>query len=240
MRIQQRDLHVIQHVGLFKQLTPAHIQALDFADTTSTNPLYRTLNRLEDSDYIRKLERRLIGGSQGGGSQYVWQLGPEGWKMAGRYGRYQPARAVQPHTLAIADTFVALVELGRAGRLKILGYSTEPDCHIDIEGHGTTYYLRPDLFVDLVRYDGTHMPRFIEIDMASQGQRQITDKLSRYWGAYQVSDPSQWDEGTLVWFIAIDEQRADELKWLLSRGDAEQRSLFRVMTREQMVEALNA
>jgi len=239
MRIQQRDLLVIQYLSKFKQLTSNHIRSLVFPHTASTNPLYRTLNRLAADHYLARLERRLIGGDRGGGSQAVWQLGPEGWKLTGQDGRYQPARAIRPHTLAIADVYVSLVELERAGRLKVLGYSTEPDCHLDITGNGTTYYLRPDLFVDLVRLDGTHMPRFIEVDMASQGQRQITEKLSRYWHAYEVADAKQWEAATLVWFIAVDDARAEELRWLLSRGDAEQRSLFRVMTREEMVGALS-
>lgn len=238
MFIQDRDLNVIQLVSRFNQLSSHQIRQLVFYDTLSNNPADRSLTRLVERGMLARIERRRPGGARGGSGQYVYQLGPTGHKLCrsdadGHVPRYIPARAIRPHTLAIADCFVALHQLGRDGKLTIAGYLTEPDCHVTIADHGHEYQLKPDLYVELVRPDGSNPVRLmIEIDMATQGQKQITDKLVRYWRAREAAVGDQFPVNQFVVFVAIDETRAAELRWILAKGDEEQRRLFRVHTLE--------
>jgi hypothetical protein len=239
MRLLDRDLLTIKYVNLFSQLTSQHIQSLVFPDVQSMNPLYRCLKRLQADDYLAPIERRLIGGTKGGGSQYVWQLGVAGWRMC-REGRYLPARSIRFHTLAVADLFVALVNLEREGRLVIRHYVTEPDNHLVIKHGGTEYFVKPDLTVEISRPDGTHvLPIMFEIDQGSQQQRVIIEKLTRYWGAYQNSDEAVMSSDLIIVFVAIDERRAAELRLILARGNEEQRRIFRVHTLESFLAQFN-
>lgn len=232
--IDQRDYAVVQLVARFKQLTSRHIAAVLFADAKSHTPADRTLRRLVERRYLARIERRMVGGAHGGSGHYVYQLGPEGHRLFGT-GRYLPAHAIHPHTLAIADAYVALVRQEQSGKLRIVGYLTEPDCHTTIG----KYELKPDLYIELAR-PGSNTPGIrilFEVDMASQGKK-VTAKLLRYWLAYEVAEASVWPSNQLVVFLAVTEQRASELRWLISRGEKEQQKLFRVVTAESLVEAL--
>lgn len=248
MYIDQRDLSILHFISSFHQLTSHHLQQLIFNDMTSHTPLSRSVNRLVDRRYLARIERRLVGGARGGAGQYVYQLGPEGWRMAQAAnpddphwrGRWSPDRAIHPHTLAIADCYVALDKLRRQGVLTMPGYSTEPDCHVTIRDGLKEYVLRPDLYAEIARPDGSKPLRLMfEVDMGTQGQKQITQKLMRYWNASGVAGGDEWPAGQLVVFIAVDEHRATELRWLLDKGKPEQRGLVKVHTLDSFVMSLS-
>lgn len=232
MEIDRRDLTITRYVAKFGQLSTAHIQALTFSDLQSHTPATRTLNRLVERKYLHRIERRLVGGSQGGSGQYVYQLGPEGHHLF-HEGRWTPARAINYHSLAIADCYVMLMRLEREGLLVITEYATEPECHVEIG----RFYLKPDLFVAFGRPGGSGSGSgsggarlMVEVDMATQGQRQILEKFVRYWEGYNAAEGDVWPDNQLVVFVAIDEYRAEELRRLLGRGKKEQRELFRIHT----------
>lgn len=235
MQLDQRDLSIIQFIARFNQCTSKQIQQLMFNGLTSHTPADRSLRRLVERRYLARIERRLVGGARGGSGQYVYQLGLEGHRMF-KDGRWAPARAVSYHSLAITDCYLALVRLERARRLHIRGFTTEPDCHVTIG----RYLLKPDLYAELERLDGSNRIRLmLEIDMGTQGQRQITEKFVRYWNAYNAASEDEWPPtGQFVLFVAVDEQRAEELRWLLEKGKPEQRALFRIKTLETLESAL--
>lgn len=169
----------------------------------------------------------------------VWQLGAEGWRLCEREGRYIPARAIHAHTLAIADLHVELVKLARSGRLVIRVYQTEPDAHRIIKAGSVEYHVKPDFYVEVSRVgEARILPMMFEIDQASQRQPVIIEKMLRYWNAVQVETADStagqpryyMPENLIVVFIAIDEARATELRWILSKASEEQRKLFRVYT----------
>lgn len=236
MRLLTRDLTTIHYLNKFQMLMSSHIQSFVFPDTSSTNPMYRSLNRLLADDYIAKLERRLIGGPHGGGSQYVYQLGLEGHHFTGRTDRYRPARIVRPHTLAIADVYRTMLELERAGLLRIVSYDCEPDCHQTIG----QFELKPDMRVELLRpQTGSHIRLMLEVDLGSERQAQLTSKLVRYWNAHQAATTDVWADDLLVLWIVPDERRAQELRTLISRGTPEQQMLFRVQLMDNLAAALS-
>lgn len=230
MSIDGRDRHIVQLVARFKQLTSQHVYELLFHNLSSHTPCDRALRRLTESGYLARIERRLVGGAKGGSGQYVYQLGRRGFYLYFQ-GRYQPARAINYHTLAIADTYVMLRQLERKGSLTIIGISTEPDCHRTIG----QYYIKPDLYAEVHKAGAAERLRlFLEIDMGTEGQRQIKDKFRVYWQAYQYANDSQWPEGARVVFVPVDIERANELRWLLEQGPAEAQPMFSVLMRDEL------
>lgn len=232
MVLHNRDRAVVQLVARFGQLTSAHVYALVFPGLSQT-PCDRALRRLTERRYLARIERRLVGGSRGGSGQYVYQLGRDGHALFST-GRYVPARAINFHSLAIADAYIALKQLERAGRLKIAGYMTEPDCHVTI-GRAE---LKPDLYAELVRPDGARLKVFYEVDMGTQGPLRIKEKLERYWWAYNHADSGEWPEFPVVAFVAVDDDRADELRWIIDQGPREALPLFKVTTIRELAGTL--
>jgi len=220
-----RDRQIVMSVGRFRQLAAAHIAALHFHDKASPTPLYRALERLVERKYLARIERRMVGGTGAGSGQYVYQLGREGWKLYGKGVKYWPYRAVDYHTIAIADAYVGVLELEHKGTIEILGFTTEPDSWVAVNGTE----LRPDLFIEVGdRGRQRRVSLWLEIDMGTERQKQITDKLAAYWTAYQ--NAHSLPVFPLVVFICPDDYRAKELRWMVEKLPKEQQALFLVST----------
>ena len=227
--IDQRDAAVIQLVTRFRQLTASHIRELLFAHLASHTPCDRTLRRLVDQQFLMRLEFRRPGGSDGGSGHYVYQLGREGHKQY-RKGAFKPWSTINRHALAIADTYLALVRLERQGIISINGYTTEPNCHVQVGKHK----LEPDLYISLNRLSsGQHRPLWLEVDRDTEHDTHIKKKLANYWHAYSEADASQFPEWPGVIWIALTDWRAKELRTTIAQGPKEAQKLFRVMTLDE-------
>jgi hypothetical protein len=220
--LSPRDLSIVQLVARFKQVASSHIHELLFTDIKSHTPADRALRRLTASGHLQRVERRIVGGSRGGSGQYVYQLGRRGFYVYFE-GRYAPWRTVNYHALAIVDSYVVMRRLERAGYVAIAGVSTEPDCWVKVGGNE----LKPDLYLELARATGERLKLWLEIDMGTEGQRQIKDKLERYWRAYNEAD---WPVFPRTIWVAVDAEREKELAWLISQGPPDARILFQVTT----------
>ncbi|MEA9985666.1 replication-relaxation family protein [Subtercola sp. RTI3] len=219
-----RDRQIVLLVNQFHQLTSGHVRDLVFHDTTGMPP-FRALKRLVESRHLVRIEKKMAGGSSGGSGQYVYQLGSEGWKLARREGRYYPQSAVNYHTLAIADVHVQLKKLERTGEIKIIGFMNEFDSAVIIGGAKLT----PDYQVEIgIPAKRQSLSLWIEIDLGTERPKQIKDKLMRYWHAYQNATEHDLATFPVVLFLAPDEERVKELRWVISRGDEETRALFMV------------
>lgn len=227
MLIHDRDRQIVLSIGRFGQLTAGHVRTMHFHDLASLTPSYRALDRLVERKYLARIERRMVGGNGAGSGQYVYQLGSAGWALCQREGRYWPFRTVNYHTLAIVDTYVELLELERVGKIRIEGFATEPDSWLNIAGSD----LRPDLHVELADlHRQRSLSLWIEIDLGTERQRAIKDKLARYYHAWQFADERQLSVFPLVLFLAPDDVRARELRWIIERGEEEAQKLFLVST----------
>ena len=219
-----RDRQIVQTVARFGQLTSGQISELLFHDGSSPTRPSRALNRLLQSRHLARIERRLIGGTGAGSGHYVYQLGTQGRKYLGREAGY-PYRAVHYHTLAIADAFIGLKRLEREGTIEIIGMATEPDTWQTIAGAD----LRPDLFVELgIPSKGITLSLWIEMDMGTERQKQLKEKLARYWHAYQHATESDLKVFPVVLFLAPDDERVKELSYLVNSGPDEAKALFMV------------
>lgn len=232
MVLADRDRHITNYIARFGQLTSAQVYDLVFDGAATKTPCDRALRRLTDSNHLARIERRLVGGTRGGSGQYVYQLGSavrSSYQSAKR-----PVRAVNYHSLAIGDAFITIIKLARAGRLELVGYSTEPDCWLTIGRHE----LKPDLFTELARPGGQPVPFWFEIDMGTEGQRHLKEKFVRYWQASKDASSDIMPVWPIVVLVAVDDDRRQELRWLLEQGNPEQRKLFRLTTLAELGDAL--
>jgi len=218
-----RDRLVIQYVAKFKQLSAFHISSLVFHELTTRTPTYRSLNRLVSQNYLHRIERRIVGGAKGGSGQYVYSLGRRGFYMHFT-GRYDPARNVRFHDLAIADAFVLIKQVERAGLITINGVSTEPDCWTTIGGT----QLKPDMYVDVTKRSGERLRLWLEVDMGTEAQRQLKGQLEAYWRAYNDADVTTMPVFPKIVWIGVDAERVKELTWLIETGPRETQALFEV------------
>ena len=62
---------------------------------------------------------------------------------------------------------------------------------------------------------------------ATEAQRQLKGKLEAYWRAYKECD---WPVFPLTVWVAVDDERANELRWLIGQGPDEAKELFTVVT----------
>lgn len=168
------------------------------------------------------------GGALGGSGQYVYQLGPKGWDLCQRDGRYFPMRSVNYHTLAIVDAFTALLAAQHAGQLAIERFDVEDDAHRVIAGQRLT----PDLFVRIKRADGRTFSMWLEVDLGTERSRQIGDKLTRYRTAYEHATTAHLDEYPAIVFLVPDALRAEQINDSIKRQPADARPLFRVIISE--------
>jgi hypothetical protein len=139
-------------------------------------------------------------------------------------GAFRPSRNVNHHALEIVNCFIALVGLESEGRLRLVGVATEPDCWATVGG----VELKPDLRVDYDRAGQGLSLLWLEVDLATEGQKQIRRKLDGYWRAYNDADVSAWPIFPRVLWVAIDDERVKELRWLVEQMPEQARPLFDV------------
>ncbi|WKK71477.1 replication-relaxation family protein [Rathayibacter oskolensis] len=85
--------------------------------------------------------------------------------------------------MAIADAYKALLEYQQRGRLRIDNFETEPDSHRRVGN----VIVRPDLFIDIADImKRRNLSFWVEIDMGTERQAQINEKLAGYTGALEA------------------------------------------------------
>lgn len=220
--LSERDRLVVEYVGRFRQLTAGQLRTFVFGELASQTPCDRTLKRLVDGKYLMRLHR-LVGGTQGGSAQYVYQLGRQGWRLLERAGEYWAPRAVNLHALAVADCLVKLKAAERAGALEVSSFLTEPACHVKVGG----LLLTPDAFVELkFGGSGERLMSWLEVDRGTEHLSTIQEKCERYWKA---SISGQWDGPfPFVLFVVPDEQRQRALERVIHDGPPAALELFKV------------
>ena len=228
MTLPDRDRRVVQAVGRFRQLTAFQVHELVFFGLASRTPCDRTLKRLVSSQYLARIEQaRVAGGSKGGAGQYAYQLGRRGYTLQSD-GKvpYRPARRVDYHQLLMADSYLALAKLHRERRLKIEGMAIDDAAWINVGGVD----LRPDMLLDISRADGKRHLLWLEVDMATEGKKQVVGKLDRYWQVVQSGAHGLSEIPRSVW-LACDDERAREMAWIInSLPDDGRRGYFKVVT----------
>lgn len=236
-----RDLQVVQFVAQFEAVTSAHIGGVLFAANASPTPVKRVLTRLVAQKYLARYRWRHLPSNRAGSGEYVYQLGPNGWRYIGYEGAYKRLEAFDRHKLAIADLYVALKGLEQLGLIEVLETVTEPNSwrrigHIDI---------RPDLFCRVrSRADDSVTRIFYEVDLGSEHERQIKAKVSRFRQAWERADATdaEWNPFPRVLFVVqtsagleADKRRKQQLVRWVGNGE-----LVSVCTFAELAQALIA
>jgi len=246
--LSERDWSVLRAVAAHRFLTTRHVEGFCFADHAS--PLSaaritrRVLNRLFDLHLLTHLDRR-VGGVRAGSASYVWTLTASGQRLLTTSDDASPRRVREPsvtfldHTLAVADTDLALHRAHRARQLELLEVATEPDCWRRYTGpSGTPETLRPDLFA--ITGNGDYEDSwFIEVDRGTESLPRLLSKCTQY-ERYRRSGLEQHQRGVfplVVWLMPA-AARAERLVAALTRTSTPDPGLFRVSTTDQLVPLL--
>lgn len=221
-----RDRAVVEFVGRWGQVQATHVKRLIFDDVTQT-PCDRALQRLTSYGYLSRLRLRLVGGAGGGSTQYVYQLGPVGWRYLEKKGNYYKQRGISAHTLEVTELYVSLVEAERAGRYVVRHAVREP----------RTGDLTPDMYIQLdYPEEAASLPCYVELDRGTERASKIMDKCVRYWRAYQAQDGGMFPT---VLFVVPGAERKREIEQVISGGPEEAHELFKVLEVSTAAERLS-
>lgn len=214
MKLLERDYRILRLVARFGQLTTAQVRMLVFRENLSDTPCETALRRLVRADLLELVEQPHPGGRRGGRAVNVFQLGKEGWKVFFD-GRRRFSRVINAHSLAIADAYVALRTAEHDGWLSVISYATEPDSHLVVAGAD----LRPDLYVEVGLVErGERLALWLEIDLGTERQKQIIEKIERYVYADQRADEAGLDLfPQSVVFLGIDRERVSDVRRMAKR-----------------------
>ncbi|MDQ0825389.1 hypothetical protein QFZ60_001562 [Arthrobacter sp. B2I5] len=230
MQIASRDLAIIRLVGRFNQASATQIAAVNFYENASKTVQTRVLARLTKDKYLARINRRLPGGPKGGSPQYVYQLGPEGWRLFTRK-RWPGLYAVNYHSLAIMDAYLSVLNLERQGLGTISSYLTEPETHSVIAGQD----LRPDLHIEFAVEGKGTLGLYIEVDLATERRKQLTEKMERYFQAWKHAELESFP---LIVFLVPDEYRRAEVQRIVNGGGEEWVQLFHVHVQDKFEDYL--
>ncbi|WP_217241374.1 replication-relaxation family protein [Streptomyces sp. AC555_RSS877] len=210
MELAQRDFEVLKLTRTFSQLASTHITELLFSDRSHSVP-DRVLGRLVKLSYLSRVGRRATG-EKGGAGAYVYQLGRAGRLLLGVDGRL--SRAVNNHSLMIADMYLELRRAERQGVLVIHDWAVE---------RAVPPRVRADLFVS-VEYPAQRRRSsyFLEADLGTEPLRVIREKVAGYWDAVELSEDEYFP---YVVFVAKERVRLLELERFFQGFDEELREM---------------
>lgn len=215
MNIPPSELIILTLLSRYGQATSSQLFELGFSLSKSRTSLDRPLKRLREMDYVEPaIQRRYMGGRDGGSGQYVWILSRKGWKLMGRSGLYRRFK-MDYHELSVVDVAVRLNVTHQSGHLLVSELTVGRECRFvvhDIE-------IEPDLAATL-RKPGTDQPLalFIEVDMSTEWHDTvIADKLTNYLRAYRLASASELPVLRRVVFVTLDDARRDQIDRLIKR-----------------------
>ena len=252
--LTDRDISLLEDLEQYRLLTVRQIQRLHFpvqplgqhvSAGAATRGTTRILSRLEALGMVARLERR-IGGIKHGSSSTIWHLGSAGERFL-RTQRGDPVRRrySEPgltfvnHTLAVADTAVAIRERAAAGYFDLLVLDSEPACWLTFTGAGgETLTLKPDLFAATADAT-TETHSFIEVDLGTEHLPAILRKC-RLYQRYERTGIEQESRGlfpAVVWLVPT-AKRLGAIRNAIAADRALDTGLYWVTTHEQALEQL--
>lgn len=247
-----RDLAILETVSRFRVVSGDQLRRLHF-HTIRTHRggirvCNRSLQRLVTAGALHRLERR-VGGVRAGSAGAVYTITPVGIRLRAHSrgtleagsGRtpHEPGLAFVNHTLAVADTYVRILEADRAGTIELLTFDPEPDCwRAHPTGLGATAIVKPDAYVAVAAGEFEHCA-FLEVDLATEGRAAIARKLRAYI-AFHASGREQAARGVFprVLWLTPSKQRAQAIAALIETLPQKARRLFLTTTADKVLDAL--
>lgn len=239
------DWAVLQTLARVRLASGQQLERLHFAGRP--RQARRTLSRLATWHLAVRLDRR-VGGVRAGSHGYIYALARGGQRLlaaraathAQRPPRtWTPGRPFLSHSLLVSETYVRLVEVERAGGLRLLMWTSEPTCWRSFTGRGgTRLMLKPDAFVR-VGLDSFEDAWFLEVDCATESSTALARKFDLY-RQYWTSGQEQARLGVFprVLWLVPSEARQEQLVEVASRQPAEAWKLFTVRRYEELIQAV--
>jgi hypothetical protein len=206
-----RDEEILTFLNQHRYATTTHLRDVFFADhatlTAGTRACIRVLHRLMHNRLIARLERR-VGGTARGSAATIWYLDAAGERLTRPEGarRRRFASVSTPflaHTLAVADTHVALIARARTGAFQVERVDLEPDTWRSfLTRAGTAGILKPDLYIHLATPDyDDHW--YFEIDLGTESIPVLLAKCRTY-ATYKAMGRAQVEHGVfprVLWVL---------------------------------------
>jgi Replication-relaxation len=209
------------------------------AQSASARAGRRTLKRLTDQRVLATLPRPITG--MRGSAGLVYYTGRAGVRLLAARGTHGPRVEIPgtlhlAHTLATTELALRLGEADRAGELELIEVQQEPVCWRSYPAvMGSPRTIKPDLFIRIGV--GTQEDRWMaEVDLGSESGRTIALKLALY-GQHYRSGREQHEHGVyprVLWTVP-DEQRAEQIRDVLTRQPTESKRLFTVCRFEDTI-----
>lgn len=218
--ITHRERQILAVIDRLGQVSSAHLDELVFHDVSTTRRKL-VLQRMRRNRLIALVERRRMGGEHGGSGQHVYELAQEGLKLVGARRRYV-RHALDYHKLAIADVVVSLRRAEREGLLGVEYLENEPDCWVAFDGGR----LEPDLHA-IIKTARGRLPLWVEVDLGTERQRHVKEKLQRYAVAEDRLGDS-WEVMPLIVWLTPDNARTREIRHMIAAGSSDKHGLFQV------------
>jgi hypothetical protein len=248
-RLGQRDLDVLDSLARLRLLTGKQVQRLHVHEGSPATRARRTralLQRLTGLHVVVRLARR-IGGVHAGSKGHIYGLSGLGQAVLGvggpLGGRRRAAGATKPafqdHVLAVAELYVQLVEIARAGRAELLGFEAEPAGWRYFSGiGGERLLLKPDA-VTRLGIEDVELSAFIELDLGTESLPTIQRKCQRYLAYWQTGQEQQ-THGVFprVWWLVPNQPRQQGIGGVVDRLAREAQALFTVVLRAEAAERL--
>lgn len=233
VRLSARDRSVVELVGELRQLPARLIGDFCFYGLRSATPRKRSLQRLVEHKLLARLELRLVGGSGGGSSQFVYQLGKQGGRLLGAAKECPRFTRYDPHMVMTAECIGRVKLLEHHEKLALLGFKGEDTAYTEVRdpSTGQRIKLTPDAWLDV----GVHEPRrrlalWLEVDRGTEHNSvQIAAKLARYVQAYRAWDVKR--HGAVfprIVFVVPDSRRARWVRRELGKVPDQFKMLFAV------------
>lgn len=246
MSLTARDLRIVAALKQHRFLTTSHLERLHFDDhatpLSAARSARRVLAKLKSLGVITSLPRSL-GGVRGGSSQYVWHLTPVGERLgsSGVERRVrEPSTAFLEHELGIASIHVDLVAAERAGKLRVVTFTTEPSCWRPFPGiGGQLITLKPDFFAVVAAHEEYDSLVFGEYDRSTESLKTIARKASVYESYWRTDIEVQRSGGfPRVLWIASSRTRLSRIRQHLGRTARVTMALHGFSTPEDLVNTL--
>jgi hypothetical protein len=221
-RLSPRDLAILDSLRSLRLMTGAQLGRLHVSagsPATQARKSRAILQRLTTLQLVVRLRRR-IGGVRAGSDGYLYgqsglgqavlDLGHDGTRRHRRAAETTPA--FQDHTLAVAETYVQLVERSRSDAVDLQEFTAEPGCWRRFSGQaGQVITLKPDAFVRL-GVAGYENSAFVELDLDTESLPTIARKADAY-VAYWRSGIEQHRYGVFprCWWLVPDTARREAI-----------------------------
>jgi hypothetical protein len=238
--LSDRDWAILRSVAEHRFLTTKQIDQLHFTShrtpTSAARSCRYVLHRLDELRVIRSLDRR-VGGLHAGSAAFVWTTAAVGRRLLDLSATSPSRRHAEPserflqHSLAIADTHLALVAADQAGGLELLTVELEPVCWRPfVASSGSQAVLQPDLMVSTGAGDFEDA-WFIEVDLGTEHLPTLLRKCEQY-KRYRATGIEQERHGGFPWVVWLlsTEARAAALTSAIARKRSVDAALFKITT----------